>query len=477
MKGLAKGIQAHGNDADVVERITAALIREERRAERFANQIRFLLLVLLTAAALINFPTISAQANLFNIIVLTVGFGYGIAVHLVLRRMGYRSFMKYATSLTDVILVFVLLFLYTRIDVPTVALKNYVFLILFPLIGLTVFRYDRLLTVITGLFTVVLYFVLTIYLHLAHSIVFTDGGYMSELFSAEVTYVGQFTKILILSGYIILMSYLAEYSRKIFIKIVSNESNLQVQQKLLDHDLTIASDVQNQLQMHIFPDVAGLEIFGMVEQGRFVGGDYCDFLKLSHDKMLIVIADVSGKGVPAALIMSEVRATVHVLASGTMDLEQLIRQLNTVLIHSTRKKDFVSFFAAQIDTSTRSLQYVNAGHPPSLLLSNGIFQPLDQRTVPLGIVSMLPDLRTQSVEFHPGNILVSYTDGLFERMNPQKEQFGEERLRNYILTQHQHDVRQFSFHLMEEVKEFGQGRDLDDDVSIAVVKFILSVPS
>lgn len=470
MNGLTIGRQEHSNDTDVVVRITAALAKEERRAERFANQVRFLFLVLLTAAALINFPTISAKANLFNIVILTVGFGYGIAVHIVLRRAGYRPFMKYATSLTDIFLVFTLLFLYTRIDVPTVALKNYVFLILFPLIGLTVFRYDRLLTGITGLCTVVLYFVLTIYLRLTHSIVFTHGGYMSELFTAEVTYVGQFTKILILSGYVILMSYLAEYSRKIFIKIVRNESNLLLRQKLMDRDLAVASDVQNQLQSHQFPGIAGLDICGIVEQGKFVGGDYCDFLKISDNEILIVLADVSGKGVPAALIMSEVRATIHIIVSEKMDLEQLVDQLNTLLVHSTRKKDFVTFFAAQINTTTHIVRYVNAGHPPPLIYSGEAFRSLDQRTIPLGLFPVLPECTIQSEQFTPGDILVSYTDGLFERMNPQGEQFGEDRLRKFILANSFRSADEFTHHLMKEVKEFGQGRDLDDDVTIAVVK-------
>jgi sigma-B regulation protein RsbU (phosphoserine phosphatase) len=153
-----------------------------------------------------------------------------------------------------------------------------------------------------------------------------------------------------------------------------------------------------------------------------------------------------------------------------MDLEQLVDQLNTLLVHSTRKKDFVTFFAAQINTTTHIVRYVNAGHPPPLIYSGGTFRSLDQRTIPLGLFPVLPDCTIQSEQFTPGDILVSYTDGLFERMNPQGEQFGEDRLRKYILANSYRSADEFTHHLMKEVKEFGQGRDLDDDVTIAVVK-------
>ncbi|MDP1676187.1 MAG: PP2C family protein-serine/threonine phosphatase [Bacteroidota bacterium] len=456
---------------ELTDRINRALAKEEARAERFANSVRFILLSILTAIALLNSSTVSVEANILNTCALLIGYAYGLIIIFTLYRTKYVPLMKYATSCFDIILVFLLLFLYTRIEIPSVALKNYVFLILFPLIGLTVFRYDRTLTLISGGLAVLLYLGLIFYLNITRSITFTNEGYVRELFSEDVTVIGQLTKILILCGYVVLMAYLAQYSRKLFVKIVSNESNLRIQKELIEWELKIASDVQMQLQPRRFPEFPKLEIYGVVEQGKYVGGDYCDFIKIADDVLLIVLADVSGKGVPAALIMSEVRASVHLLASKDLDIESLVQQINTLLYKSTRKKDFVTFFTAIINTSKHLLSYANCGHPPPFIYSNGNFRSLDQRSLPLGLFNGLSELSVQSEEFSQGSVFVAYTDGLLERMNLDKEQFGEERLRNIIRENVHLDVQPFTQHVIEELKQFGQGKDLEDDVSLAIVKY------
>ena len=459
---------------DVTDRINNALAKEETRAERFANGVRFILLFVLTTIAILNATTVSINANILNTSILFFGYVYGIIVFLTIRRAGYSAKVKYATSCFDIILVFLLLFFYTRIEIPSVALKNYVFLILFPLIGLTVFRYDRTLTLISGGLSVILYAGLILYLYISQSVTFTHGGYVRELFSEEVTVVGQLTKILILCGFVILMAYLAHYSRALFIKIVTHESNLRIQKDLMEWELKIASDVQLQLQSHQVPEISGLEIFGVVEQGKFVGGDYCDFLKIADNVLLIVLADVSGKGVPAALIMSQVRASIHLLAAQNFELENLVRRINTLINESTRKKDFVTFFVAEINTSKQTLTYVNGGHPPPLIFSHNEFLSLNQRTIPLGLYRDLPELTVQSEKFEIGSLFVAYTDGLLERMNIDKEQFGEERVRKYVQNNFELDVQPFTLSLIDELRKFGHDKALEDDVSIAVVKLLHS---
>jgi sigma-B regulation protein RsbU (phosphoserine phosphatase) len=163
---------------------------------------------------------------------------------------------------------------------------------------------------------------------------------------------------------------------------------------------------------HSFPKIKGLDLFLTVEQGKYVGGDYCDFLKLNENVVLMVIADVSGKGVPAALIMAEVRASTQILAHMDIGLENLTQRLNTLLYQSTTKKDFVTFFVAVIDTMRKELTYVNAGHPPPILYSGGDIRSLSQRTIPLGFQASLPHLLRTNEVFPPGSMLIAYTDGL-----------------------------------------------------------------
>ena len=187
----------------------------------------------------------------------------------------------------------------------------------------------------------------------------------------------------------------------------------------MDRELELASQVQTRLLPHTFPVLEVLDIYLTVKQGKFVGIDYCDFLKLSDNVLLIVLADVSGHGAPAALSMSEVHATIQLPASMHRELVDLIQQLNALLYHSTDSRSFVTFFAAEIKTASRSMTYVNAGHPSPLICSNGKIRPLSQGTLPLGITVSFPQFFHYSEEFSPDSIFVSYTDGILERTNSE----------------------------------------------------------
>lgn len=457
---------------ELTERISEAFAREEARAERFANSVRFILLVVLTIVALLNALSVSFEANTLNFGALAIGYTYGFIVLFRIRRLGYHPAMKYITSCLDIVLVFLLLFLYTRIEIPSVALKNYVFLIVFPLTALTAFRYDQKLTLVAGGLTIGLYVALILSLYASKSITITHDGYERELFSSDVTYIGQLTKVFILGGYVLLLSYLAQYSRRLFARLVRDELSVRNQKELTDWELNIASQVQSQFLPHAFPVITGLELYGTVQQGRFVGGDYIDFIKLADDTLLIVVADVSGKGVPAALIMAEVRASTHLLASMQIDLQDLVQRLNSLVHQSTDKKSFVTFYAAEVNTSRRLLTYVNAGHPPPLISVSGKVHSLAKGTMPLGVGAFLPQFTKHAVEFPPGSILVSYTDGLTEQTNVHGEQFGEERIREYVQSQIQLDAHSFTQKLLERVKTFAGGTELDDDVSLAMVKYL-----
>jgi serine phosphatase RsbU (regulator of sigma subunit) len=407
---------------------------------------------------------------MLNFGALAIGYLYGFLVFIRMRRLGYHRVMKYVTSCLDVALVLAVLFLYTTIEIPSVGVKNYVFLIVFPMIALTAFRYDRMLTVVAGGLAIALYIALVLILYFSGAITFTHGGYERELFTSDVTYVGQLTKVLILAGYVLLLVYLAGYSRRLFVKLVSDELSLQSQKELTEWELTMASQVQARLLPRSLPSVTGLEMFGAVQQGRFVGGDYCDFIKLPNERLFLVSADVSGKGVPAALIMAEVRASTHLLSSMQISLEEFAQRLNTLVHQSTDKKSFVTLYAAEVDASRGRLAYINAGHPPPLLCSGGEVRSLTRGTIPLGVCATLPQLTTHMEEFPVGSLLVSYTDGLLEQTDLQGEQFGEERLREFVRLNSGLSAGPLAQRLLDEIKAFGGGRDLNDDVSVAVVK-------
>jgi hypothetical protein len=459
---------------DLSDRINAALANEEIRAERFAGRVRMILLVLLTVIALANVPVVGATSNMFNFGALATCYAYGFVVFLRIRGAGYRPVMKYITSCLDIFLVVCLLFLYTRIEIPSVALKNYVFLIVFPLLALTAFRYDRMLTLVAGGMALGLYLCLVLYLVVTQQVILTPGGYERELFTSDVTFIGQGTKVLILAVFVVLMAYLVQYSRTLFHKLVSSELGLRDMQEETEHELTLASQVQSQFLPRSLPAVRWLEMYGTVQEGRFVGGDYYDFVRLDSNRLLVISADVSGKGVPAALIMAEVRGSTHLLASMKISLVDLLQRLNVVVYQSTEKKSFVTFSAVEINARSGTLRYVIAGHPPPIKVVGDNVEPLMKGTIPLGICPRLPQLKTHSLKFPPGSMLVSYTDGLVEHRSAEGEEFGEERLREFTRSHACDDAEPFTQTLLDRVRDFGGGKAPEDDMSVAVVKYTRS---
>ena len=455
---------------DLADRINDALAKEEARAELFASYVRLVLLVVLATIALVNAPSLMFVANVFNFGALVICYAYGFIVLARLRGPGYHPAMKYITSCLDIVLVFLLLLLYTKIEIPSVALKNYVFLVVFPLIALTAFRYDRMLTLVAGGLAIGLYLLLVVYLSASGSVTLTDGGYERELFTSQVTYIGQVTKILILLVYVLLVSHLAQYSRKLFHKLVADELSVRDQQEQTEWELNLASQVQAQFLPRSLPAMADLDFYGVVQQGKFVGGDYYDFIQLAADRFLVVSADVSGKGIPAALIMAEVRGSTQLLASMQLELEDLLQRLNLMVYQSTEKKSFVTFSAVTVDTTFGLLTYANAGHPRPLLYSGGVVRSLSRGTIPLGICAELPQLATITEPFPAGSVLLSYTDGLVEQRDAQAEEYGDERLREFLRTHAALGAEAFARTLLQEVKDFGGGKAPDDDMSIAVVK-------
>lgn len=456
---------------DLTHRISHALAMEEVRAERVASTTRLVLLAIFTVIAFSNAGTLTLAANTMNFGALAVCFAYGLLVSLQIKRRKYRPFVKYVTSCTDVLLVMLVLALYTTIESPAVALKNYLFLAVFPLIGLTALRYDARLTLTAGATALVFYLGLAGYLILAQKVDTGASGYSDELFTAKVSLVAQTTKVLILIAFIALTAYLARHSRRLMERLVRQEIEMQSAKESMEHELEVAAHVQHELLPHVFPVVGTLQVFGRIEAGRFVGGDYCDFIKRDENRLLVVVADVSGKGVPAALIMSEVRAAVHLLASMDIGQEELVSRLNKLLHQSTERRTFVTMFVGEIVTDRSEIRYVNAGHPRPFICRDRTTATLGKGTIPLGVMAVMPHCEVQIEPFTCGSVLVGYTDGILERRDERGEEYGEDRLKNSALLHLDHDARALTDQLLADVKAFNPVAELDDDITAAVVKW------
>jgi sigma-B regulation protein RsbU (phosphoserine phosphatase) len=236
----------------------------------------------------------------------------------------------------------------------------------------------------------------------------------------------------------------------------------------MEHELELASQVQGHLLPKSFPQIEGLRLHGTIIEGRFVGGDYYDFIPLSSHSVLLLVGDVSGKGVPAALIMSGVRASARLAASKYTGLEELVCRLNDMLYESTPATSYLTLFAAEIDVRAGELRYINAGHPPALLSTPDGLLELAEGTQPLGLFPELKGLCASYGPFQQGSLLVACTDGISERANPAGDFYGVDSLRCYVEVNRHLDGPDFMDQLLKEVRQFGANAPFEDDLTLVM---------
>lgn len=214
-------------------------------------------------------------------------------------------------------------------------------------------------------------------------------------------------------------------------QVVENARLMEEQKALeiLQEELRLAREIQKKLLPKGPPDVAGYDVAGRSEPAKRVGGDYYDFLDLGENRLGLCLADVSGKGITAALLMSNVQATIRSQGRLAQDAGICVARSNDMLHASTDDDKFVTMFYGVLDTATHQLEYCNGGHNPPLLLSDSGDPTLLKTGGP--VLGVLPGFQYErgQVEFRPGQTLLVYSDGFSEAMNRRFEEFGEERMR------------------------------------------------
>ncbi|WP_201328402.1 PP2C family protein-serine/threonine phosphatase [Thermotomaculum hydrothermale] len=199
-----------------------------------------------------------------------------------------------------------------------------------------------------------------------------------------------------------------------------------LEKEKLEKEIMIAKEIQQKLLPINIPDIKGLEIqTGMITYHQ-VGGDYYDILPINKNKTLIIIADVSGKGIPASLIMSAVQSSVKTLIlKGVYDLEKIAYTLNKLLITITESNKFVALSLILIDKNSNKIEYLNAGHTAPLLFSGGKIKKLKEGGPVIGLLDFA-SYKKHKTEFRKGDFIFMYTDGISEAKNLNGEEIGEE---------------------------------------------------
>jgi sigma-B regulation protein RsbU (phosphoserine phosphatase) len=243
-----------------------------------------------------------------------------------------------------------------------------------------------------------------------------------------------------------------------------------VQKRLIDEELATARRIQTSLLPAAPPQIGGFEIAALSVPSREVGGDYYDFINIEDRLLLLAIGDVSGKGVPAALLMSMLHAGVRAQAGGRQAVSGIVSRVNTLMFESTSPERFATFFLGALDREAGRFIYTNAGHNfPMLLRGNGEVENLSTGGLLLGVMGDA-SYDEDSTVIHAGDVLLLYTDGLTEATDHDGTQFGEERVCDVLRAMRGRSASSIREAFVQAVRDHTRGAPDQDDLTLIVVK-------
>jgi sigma-B regulation protein RsbU (phosphoserine phosphatase) len=249
------------------------------------------------------------------------------------------------------------------------------------------------------------------------------------------------------------------------------------QREVLNRELAIAREVQERLFPQQCPSIPGVELVGVCRPAREVGGDYYDFFTLPQDVLAIAIGDVSGKGVPASLLMASLQASLRgQTLAGAANIDRLMSNVNSLVYAASSVNRYATFFYAQYQPDRRLLTYVNAGHNPPILLHRNLdVTRLEAGGPPVGL---LPEASYAgaSVEVEPGDLLLLFTDGISEAMNAADEEWDEERMLCALKNSFAAKPASIASALFLAADEFTGLAPQHDDMTVVIAKFAGSEP-
>jgi sigma-B regulation protein RsbU (phosphoserine phosphatase) len=238
----------------------------------------------------------------------------------------------------------------------------------------------------------------------------------------------------------------------------------------LEEQVATARQIQQQLLPAMPPEMVGWDMCASNSPSHEIGGDYHDFLPLPQGEMGIAIGDVSGKGVPAALLMSNLQAALRVRVAGGHSPHEIVGDVNRQICKNTGAETFISFFLGELHPESGAFEFTNAGHnAPVLIRHDGRVETLEAGGLLLGV---FPEASYERgiVNLEPGDTLALYTDGVTEASNPEGDLYSEERLVEALCRSRAGSARVIHDRVLAEVREFQKGREPDDDLTLILLK-------
>ena len=227
-------------------------------------------------------------------------------------------------------------------------------------------------------------------------------------------------------------------------------------------EMELAVEVQNMLIPLQIHKEQGVEVGSKYLPHQNIGGDYFDFFRLNEHEFMWCIADVSGKGISAALLMANFQASLQGLATIEDELSSIVERLNKIVIRNTKGEKFITLFLAKYNQNTRKLNYVNAGHNPSILYADGEAIPLRLGTTMIGAFDELPFLNEGEIDLEPGSMVFNYTDGLMDHELVNYKNWSEEKLIEFVAANGDLSPDCFNDAMMTHINTVVKGKPIDD---------------
>ncbi|MYI81498.1 MAG: SpoIIE family protein phosphatase [Holophagales bacterium] len=252
-----------------------------------------------------------------------------------------------------------------------------------------------------------------------------------------------------------------------------------LEKERLEREVELAAEIQRNILPAEMPSVGCFETVGWSRPSRQVGGDYYGSLRFAGSRRGLVVADVTGKGMPAALLVSTLDSALRLLvddcrlggaAAGAELSPELFDRLNKHIVESSASNRFITLILTEIDPRNRAVRYLNAGHNPGLLVrGNGEVTPLPASGLPLGLLPTA-SYRVEPLEMGPGDLLCLYSDGITECESLDGEEYGQERLEDFLGSRRERPLSEIVDAIDAEVRRFGAGLPQGDDQTVVLVR-------
>ncbi len=243
-----------------------------------------------------------------------------------------------------------------------------------------------------------------------------------------------------------------------------------LEKQRLEREAELAADIQRQLLPSAVPELEGYELAGWNRPARHVGGDFYDLMRTREGRIGAVLADVSGKGLPAALMVSTIHSALRLLVEQEEIGPELVRLLNRHIAASTAPNKFITLLLAELDPVSSEVRFVNAGHNPGLVIrSGGEVDELGSGGLPLGLFGE-SSYQGGHLHLEAGDLMCIYSDGLTECESPTDEEFGLPRLIDLLRSSSERSLSDVIRHVDAAVTDFAQGLNQGDDQTLVLIR-------